>query len=204
MLPNCDLVLEIDESWRFYTGIWCRPQWGAWLCRVCKGAGKYFSFQKKIIWMKCFFLLFLLPMNEMCNCEGSGDVHNEECWEREEVEIPLWHLRHRRRWFHLQQWALQGEMMMIMTILWQLYKVRWLWLWRLLSATSNRTICDDDYDLFSFFTFRFWKWWWGQIWRRTSSSRLWTRQYFRWSLILKVATTDHSYLYVILFTCIVL
>lgn len=44
-------------------------------------------------------------------CKGLGDVHNEECGEREKTSIPFRHLRHRRRWTHLQQRAVQGGRM---------------------------------------------------------------------------------------------
>ena len=56
-----------------------------------------------------FFVKVEIPKTKIC--EGPGDVHNEECGEREKASIPFRHLRHRRRWTHLQQWAVQGEKM---------------------------------------------------------------------------------------------
>ena len=91
---------------------------------------------------------------------------------------------------------------------WRMLRERGSWDSSLTSTTSTEMVSfatvsstrwdDDHYDdsltivqgemmimiLQFFFTFRFWKWWWGQIWRRTSSSRLWTRQYFRWEQVI--------------------
>ena len=56
-----------------------------------------------------FFVKVDMPKTKIC--KGLGDVHNEECGEREKASIPFRHLRHRRRWTHLQQWAVQGGRM---------------------------------------------------------------------------------------------
>ena len=55
---------------------------------------------------KQFFFKVGIPKTKIC--KGAGDVHNEECGEREKASIPFRHLRHRRRWAYLQQRAVQG------------------------------------------------------------------------------------------------
>ena len=56
-----------------------------------------------------FFVKVEIPKTKIC--KGPGDVHNEECGEREKTSIPFRHLRHRRRWTYLQQRAVQGGRM---------------------------------------------------------------------------------------------
>ena len=58
---------------------------------------------------KYFLVKVEIPKTKIC--KGPGDVHNEECGEREKASIPFRHLRHRRRWTYLQQRAVQGGRM---------------------------------------------------------------------------------------------
>ena len=123
MLPNCDLVLEIDESWRFYTGIWCRPQWGAWLCRVCKGAGK---------------ILFLLKKNN--SDKKCAIVKGLAMFTMKNVE------RERKLRFLFDIYDIDGDGFICNS---ELYKVRWWSLWRFFNNCTRWG--DDDYDLWNFY-----------------------------------------------------